>query len=62
MLVDIFNIKANPIIRDFYFIEISKCLMDLLDSQLFKFNSEELNELIKVASRTPFTMIKIKIA
>ena len=54
--------KKTIDINDFYFIEISKCLMDLLDSQLFKFNSEELNELIKVASRTPFTMIKIKIA
>ena len=48
--------------QDFYFLEISKCLSELLDSEIYKFTNEQLNELIKVASKTPFTMIKIKIA
>ena len=48
--------------NDYYFSEISKCLSELLDSEIYKFTKEELNELIKVSSKTPFTMIKIKIA
>ena len=48
--------------HDYYFSEISKCLNELLDSEIYKFTNDELNELIKVASKTPFTMIKIKIA
>ena len=54
--------KESIDINDFYFKEISKCLLDLLDSEIYKFNNDELNELIRVASRTPFTMVKIKIA
>ena len=49
-------------VHDFYFSEISKCLNELLDSEIYQFNPEELNQLIKVAAKTPFTMIKIKIA
>ena len=54
--------KEKIDINDFYFSEISKCLNELLDSEIYKFNNDELNQLIKVASRTPFTMLKIKIA
>ena len=54
--------KKSIDINDFYFKEISKCLIELLDSEIYKFNNDELNELIRVASRTPFTMVKIKIA
>ena len=49
-------------VNDFYFSEISKCLNELLDSEIYKFNNDELNQLVKAASKTPFTMIKIKIA
>ena len=54
--------KKTIDIHDYYFSEISKCLHELLDSEIFKFNNDELNHLIKVAAKTPFTMIKIKIA
>lgn len=54
--------KKSIDINDFYFKEISKCLIELLDSEIYKFNNDELNELTRVASRTPLTMVKIKIA
>ena len=49
-------------VHDYYFSEISKCLNELLNSEIFKFNDDELKHLSKVAAKTPFTMIKIKIA
>ena len=48
--------------HDYYFSEVSICLNELLDSEIYKFNDDELRQLIKASSRTPFTMIKIKIA
>ena len=54
--------KKTIDIHDYYFTEVSKCLNELLDSEIYKFNEEELSQLVKASSRAPFTMIKIKIA
>ena len=54
--------KEKIDIHDYYFSEVSKCLNELLDSDIYKFTEDELKQLIKASSRTPFTMIKIKIA
>ena len=48
--------------KDSYFINISNLLSDLINSKDYKFNDEELYKLESAATRTQFTVIKIKIA
>ena len=48
--------------KDPYFINISNLLSDLINSKDYKFNDEELYKLESAATRTQFTVIKIKIA